>query len=157
MMTIMSKISSSSSSSSFSSTYKKTASILVNSFLPNINSDNKLNIISNNNSGNLNIAVSTLHHVPPYFNPTTTLPSPVPSSSTTIANLDNPTYSGKIITNEKNEIHLDHNEYEESNDNDTALKNLSVWLISTLKRRKKKMNKHKLRKRRKLLRLKSKK
>lgn len=34
---------------------------------------------------------------------------------------------------------------------------LSTWLISTLKRRKKKMNKHKLRKRRKLLRLKAKK
>ncbi len=39
----------------------------------------------------------------------------------------------------------------------SAFENLSVWLISTLKRRKKKMNKHKLRKRRKLLRLKSKK
>eukprot|EP00573_Skeletonema_grethae_P003357 CAMPEP_0201685738 /NCGR_PEP_ID=MMETSP0578-20130828/428_1 /ASSEMBLY_ACC=CAM_ASM_000663 /TAXON_ID=267565 /ORGANISM="Skeletonema grethea, Strain CCMP 1804" /LENGTH=89 /DNA_ID=CAMNT_0048169691 /DNA_START=260 /DNA_END=529 /DNA_ORIENTATION=- len=32
---------------------------------------------------------------------------------------------------------------------------LSVWLISTLKRRKKMMNKHKLRKRRKKLRLKT--
>ena len=43
------------------------------------------------------------------------------------------------------------------NENDEVLKNLSIWFISTLKRRKKKMNKHKLRKRRKLLRLKSKK
>lgn len=34
---------------------------------------------------------------------------------------------------------------------------LSTWLISTLKRRKKKMNKHKLQKRRKLLRAKNKK
>mmetsp|Transcript_9394 Transcript_9394/g.14097 ORF Transcript_9394/g.14097 Transcript_9394/m.14097 type:complete len:111 (-) Transcript_9394:221-553(-) len=34
---------------------------------------------------------------------------------------------------------------------------LSVWLISTLKRRKKMMNKHKLRKRRKKLRLKTRK
>jgi hypothetical protein len=43
---------------------------------------------------------------------------------------------------------------------DTAaskLQELSLWLISTLKRRKKMMNKHKLRKRRKKLRLKSKK
>lgn len=43
---------------------------------------------------------------------------------------------------------------------DTAagkLEELSVWLISTLKRRKKMMNKHKLRKRRKKMRLKSKK
>ena len=37
------------------------------------------------------------------------------------------------------------------------LEELSIWLISTLKRRKKMMNKHKLRKRRKKLRLKSKK
>lgn len=44
----------------------------------------------------------------------------------------------------------------ESNNNDT-IQDLSTWLISTLKRRKKKMNKHKLRKRRKLERLKSKK
>ena len=38
-----------------------------------------------------------------------------------------------------------------------SLAELSIWLISTLKRRKKMMNKHKLRKRRKKLRLKSKK
>lgn len=37
------------------------------------------------------------------------------------------------------------------------LEDLSTWLISTLKRRKKKMNKHKLQKRRKKLRLKTKK
>ena len=39
----------------------------------------------------------------------------------------------------------------------SAIEELSLWLISTLKRRKKMMNKHKLRKRRKKLRLKSKK
>jgi hypothetical protein len=39
----------------------------------------------------------------------------------------------------------------------SQLEELSIWLISTLKRRKKMMNKHKLRKRRKKLRLKSKK
>lgn len=39
----------------------------------------------------------------------------------------------------------------------SKLEELSIWLISTLKRRKKMMNKHKLRKRRKKLRLKSKK
>mmetsp|Transcript_22485 Transcript_22485/g.45277 ORF Transcript_22485/g.45277 Transcript_22485/m.45277 type:complete len:153 (+) Transcript_22485:196-654(+) len=38
-----------------------------------------------------------------------------------------------------------------------SLLSLSVWLISTLKRRKKMMNKHKLRKRRKKLRLKTRK
>jgi hypothetical protein len=37
------------------------------------------------------------------------------------------------------------------------LLDLSIWLISTLKRRKKMMNKHKLRKRRKKLRLKTRK
>lgn len=42
-------------------------------------------------------------------------------------------------------------------DSSDAPFDLSTWLISTLKRRKKKMNKHKLKKRRKLLRLKSKK
>jgi Mitochondrial domain of unknown function (DUF1713). len=41
--------------------------------------------------------------------------------------------------------------------NNGIIQDLSTWLISTLKRRKKKMNKHKLRKRRKLERLKSKK
>jgi hypothetical protein len=46
--------------------------------------------------------------------------------------------------------------YRQDDEND-ALSNLSTWFISTLKRRKKKMNKHKLRKRRKLLRLKTKK
>ncbi len=35
------------------------------------------------------------------------------------------------------------------------LEDMATWLISTLKRRKKKMNKHKLKKRRKKLRLKS--
>jgi hypothetical protein len=39
----------------------------------------------------------------------------------------------------------------------SPLSDLSVWLISTLKRRKKMMNKHKLRKRRKKLRLKTRK
>lgn len=39
----------------------------------------------------------------------------------------------------------------------TLTDNLSIWLISTLKRRKKMMNKHKLRKRRKKLRLKTRK
>jgi hypothetical protein len=39
----------------------------------------------------------------------------------------------------------------------SKIEELSIWLISTLKRRKKMMNKHKLRKRRKKLRLKSKK
>jgi hypothetical protein len=37
----------------------------------------------------------------------------------------------------------------------SKIEELSIWLISTLKRRKKMMNKHKLRKRRKKLRLKS--
>jgi len=41
--------------------------------------------------------------------------------------------------------------------NSGAVENDSVWLISTLKRRKKKMNKHKLRKRRKKLRFKTRK
>ena len=39
----------------------------------------------------------------------------------------------------------------------SALEELSIWQISTLKRRKKMMNKHKLRKRRKKMRLKTKK
>mmetsp|Transcript_28082 Transcript_28082/g.44182 ORF Transcript_28082/g.44182 Transcript_28082/m.44182 type:complete len:167 (+) Transcript_28082:165-665(+) len=43
---------------------------------------------------------------------------------------------------------------EEEEDEESPL-SLSVWLISTLKRRKKMMNKHKLRKRRKKLRLKT--
>mmetsp|Transcript_157 Transcript_157/g.201 ORF Transcript_157/g.201 Transcript_157/m.201 type:complete len:125 (-) Transcript_157:24-398(-) len=37
----------------------------------------------------------------------------------------------------------------------SVFEDLSTWLISTLKRRKKKMNKHKLRKRRKMLKLKN--
>ena len=44
-----------------------------------------------------------------------------------------------------------------SSSSNNLFEELSTWLISTLKRRKKKMNKHKLRKRRKLLRLKNKK
>jgi hypothetical protein len=43
------------------------------------------------------------------------------------------------------------------NESNSIIMDLSKWLISTLKRRKKKMNKHKLRKRRKLERLKGKK
>ena len=39
----------------------------------------------------------------------------------------------------------------------SPLSDVSIWLISTLKRRKKMMNKHKLRKRRKKLRLKTRK
>lgn len=42
-------------------------------------------------------------------------------------------------------------------DDEGISQSLSVWLISTLKRRKKMMNKHKLRKRRKKLRLKTRK
>jgi len=47
-------------------------------------------------------------------------------------------------------------EVEEGEEEETP-QSLSLWLISTLKRRKKMMNKHKLRKRRKKLRLKTRK
>ena len=46
---------------------------------------------------------------------------------------------------------------ERMEEKEEELSSLGLWLISTLKRRKKKMNKHKLQKRRKKLRLKSKK
>lgn len=48
-------------------------------------------------------------------------------------------------------------EVEESEEEEETPQSLSLWLISTLKRRKKMMNKHKLRKRRKKLRLKTRK
>lgn len=146
-MTIMSKI----SSPGLSTTYKKTATILVNSFSPYVDGDNNVNIVSSRNSSNLNIETGTL---PPYFYPTPLLSPVLP---TTITNLENSGNSDNIVMKENYQIHLDNNEHEEFNDNDSVLKELSIWLISTLKRRKKKMNKHKLRKRRKLLRLKSKK
>ena len=65
-----------------------------------------------------------------------------------------------IVSGMKNGHEHTHQEImdeQRSQEDGSALQNLAVWLISTLKRRKKKMNKHKLRKRRKLLRLKSKK
>ena len=48
-------------------------------------------------------------------------------------------------------------EVEEGEEEEETPQSLSLWLISTLKRRKKMMNKHKLRKRRKKLRLKTRK
>jgi len=48
-------------------------------------------------------------------------------------------------------------EVEEGEEEEETTQSLSLWLISTLKRRKKMMNKHKLRKRRKKLRLKTRK
>ena len=43
----------------------------------------------------------------------------------------------------------------ETPESESPLSELSIWQISTLKRRRKKMNKHKLRKRRKKMRLKT--
>ena len=54
-----------------------------------------------------------------------------------------------MTTNENDAIMIQDGAGEEAFD-------FSTWLISTLKRRKKKMNKHKLQKRRKLLRAKNK-
>ncbi len=63
----------------------------------------------------------------------------------------------KVHVCDNNSMHQEVESMEEEETTPSALQNLSIWWISTLKRRKKKMNKHKLRKRRKLLRLKSKK
>lgn len=93
------------------------------------------------------------------------MPYYYPAPTTTIFTILRPSFfdtnpTATIAVENLNEVQvssgieeLDHN----SSSQEEMTKNLSIWLISTLKRRKKKMNKHKLRKRRKLLRLKSKK
>ena len=65
-----------------------------------------------------------------------------------------------ILSNESHvvdDVVVKEEEEEEEQQQEKDLFHVGLWLISTLKRRKKKMNKHKLRKRRKKLRLKSRK
>ncbi|KAL7517534.1 hypothetical protein ACHAWX_002453 [Stephanocyclus meneghinianus] len=100
----------------------------------------------------------------------TLIEAPVGDIKSTIFNtVANLTGNGVLVTIDYYQVN--NKEEEDSEDISTAgnhvaslmdkasasLSELSIWLISTLKRRKKMMNKHKLRKRRKKLRLKSKK
>jgi hypothetical protein len=136
-----------------SSSMSKTATIVANSFMSNISSfwgnASDSTRVSNSNSNAIIPSGSNIECVMPYYH--------TPTSIHHIHTLDH--YSdGTIITRqEQNQIDKYENDADSSEDSNDLFKNLSIWLISTLKRRKKKMNKHKLRKRRKLLRLKSKK
>ena len=85
--------------------------------------------------------------------------SPINIKTTLAHMIANISRDSALIVTDFTQTSLSETESNESIMNITAskLEELSVWLISTLKRRKKMMNKHKLRKRRKKLRLKSKK
>lgn len=96
----------------------------------------------------------SLFEIPYYHIPLSITNTPIGGVKTQVDSKLDPYYYDETSMTEPN---LSDNILVNDDNDCDVLSNLSCWFISTLKRRKKKMNKHKLRKRRKLLRLKSKK
>jgi len=156
-----------SSSSQPASSATSAVAVMMNGFMSNIsgivsnkkmmnlsetkmNCQNQLAVTRNGNSNNTEIVMPYHPRPTKIFTTVSSFPETHPATMTAFENLHD--YS------RQQQQSLDVEEIDTINSGEEELKsNLSVWMISTLKRRKKKMNKHKLRKRRKLLRLKSKK